>query len=1485
MALNDKIKGSYYQNYQATLASRTSIYNIINELKTYYTDLVYLVNNTYSKITEYRSEMIEKLNAILLKINVIEYNINNFNYEIDSSIEEKLKKLMENYDSDFVNIVNSYNNNLYNHAKLEDSYSSNDSLYEQPVSEYESSIEKLNTSLGLRWYGGKFNDKNLLGKLNNILNIVKYNSYEGLNQEDHVNSNLILDIFISSTKGITWLTLGKNAKFGYNIRTKYHSLRNKDLSIKIKSTDYYNQKSYEINKFDMNFLLNFGYTEDDIENKNIYIKIRTNIPANTYSGLDEYYISSTNNLVDFNSKRVIANLGKRHISHNNRDYAYNIGKISSLSSFRANNKKNDRETDYISDFVDKNLDKTNSFSDNNFNIYSDISISKGTNSSKNSLIQTIKRSSDNKEITGLTDNVGAITVNASESSAIDYDKAYIGDETSFDNKSDENENILYSDDKERINLTDYRNVGNNIGLITENENTFVINNELEDNNSVTVIGKTQSLKENTNPALINEVSNNRMLDINTESDFGETPELIHINSVVIGKIAKKQEISNGDLLVLNTDNNLFVISNMNKDIVQITKDTRKFYDFLQINDETLFLFTDLGIFYISSEDIKTKTYTNVQASNIVNGSFTTAYLNDEGTSFYCINNSSEATVSQNTSTNKYELTNFIYIYDISDTNIRDYKDYCSEHLINNDEIAADTNTDLLKLISSKTSGYKILRWKNANVWLLLHKDTGKIYISKNEKFGNFVLSDLVSKTIPNIELFSIDKSTGNVYLADHYVAAHTKTTYGKYHYIIKTLTKVDTTNTTTPDSNTIYYKLTQANVTAWEENKEYYTKDTDSGTLSKVDTATVTTPTEGTVYYTLEDNNDVEFDSNSEYYYYVTEDKAVDSMDDIPDEYKENNTVTREETTTEVAEVTPNIYELSSDNGEYKLTPVMKANVYTENNLSKFIRNVQLDCGSNMTGSGITATDIVNEMSENLVYRGYEPVRVDGILYVPNKDITEIVDINGFYYILVPNGNVIYKINHDKVLVGNIKLDSLNITDSDTIELFSYNDTLFIVKSNTNSVIYTDKESLKVHSELFNDSEGIYIISTNKIINGYVTALGGGGLTVTPSQRKFKEFIDYFVYDDWNNNIDCSSTVKNQNLFFDLKVQTGSVESKNNTVGGTYPGWNYTNADGTVNITKCQQDSQKAINTLKKYYKEDPVTYRITPRDDVEYNYEEIKNLFEHNAVLANKLQDYFDLNLNNTNGGYGNYYLKQKKLKVYRSRSNGGISGKVFDTLPFIINTVAFGDVEPLYYKDTPDIGFFTFTNGYNPSQADGGGELVNISHYLRWKTLMCQFFRDVNNGAGPSSSEYYTAIQGIPGTWTTKGTKDYELLRKYMNVNDSNVKEHPTIKNNVDLDVIDIQLFVHGLTYCQISNFCNNFFDWCDLLIAANKVSNGYCAVPTALSSDWGSGYYTLNPQVWIKKVDIENWVEYYGSTLMSYEPHYTGKPLVEWQDDYKI
>lgn len=1152
MGLNDKIKGSYYRNYEARLASRNTILTTIDDLKKYYTNLVEMISTTYDKITNNRTEMKEKLNSILLKIKTIEYTINNFQLEVDSSIAEKLNKLLENYDQDFVSLVNSYDTNLYNHSNLEDTYSTNDTLYTQPVVEYEKSIEKLNSNVGIRWFGGKISDKSLLNKLKSLIHIVKVNNYEGIENEDYINSNLILDIFFYSSKGITWLTLGKDNNFGYNIKVRYNSLKNKSFNLKLESENYYNVKSYELNEFDLNMLLDFGYTDNDITNGNIYIKIKTNIPSNSYSGMEEYYISSADSINQNNDKRIIRNISQRHIGSNNKDYAYNTEQITDLTSFRTRNKKFDSKTDYNPDFIDNNYDKTDTFNDDNFTIYTEIKPTNGTDADANEIISSVKRNTDNKEITGRVSNVGSIVVKNEDNEKTKYNLDYFGNENDFRNGEDSNQTILYNENKQRINLRDYRNVGD-VGLITKNEQTFVIDSSLNKNKDVTVVDNNESLKNDKIPSISNDITNNILLDLNSDNSFKENmiqinkPDIInnnlfnneYDNDLKDSLITKKINISSTKELFLR-NSKLYVIENLY--IKQIDdQNYYEVYDFVRLNNGIIFIFTNKGIKEISKENIDNGTYT-VENTNIINGRFTTACLTNEGNSFYTINSQDPTISAIDETTGKYKLTGFFYVYDPNTMEIKDVLDYCTTYNLSSDIIASEDKSFLQELINvnidnSEDSTYKLIYWNKSNSWFILNKATGKVYNSKDSTFGNFSINKEIEKVYNNVELFSLDSYTNDLYICknknylepfngiteedlveDDQEALKAEclekinalqtdgTTYDNIAKYIDTVKNVNTnvdiwTNTFWDDDRSRICKINDTYYIAYS--LILYNSDNDMGDTYKLPIYIYSTTDfqELTLVYTSFDLKFEVFDSYTigrtvTHFKYIKDKRTIflgTFLDNDGDDSKDITTyclfdLSDSETNTSIElfnrpysessslDIKPSIINklnYSISDSTYSLIPMKKATKTIENSISKYERTITLKNISDIYNT--TRSNIEDECNEDLIYCGYEPIRIDGTLYILTDNFPSIVETNGYYYILGvidENNYKIYKVDYNRVVKNEIiNGDSFHIG-----LLYGFNNYLFI---NNN---YTDKESVKNHPEVITeDKRNIFnIISVNK---------------------------------------------------------------------------------------------------------------------------------------------------------------------------------------------------------------------------------------------------------------------------------------------------------------------------------------------------------------------------------------------------------------------
>lgn len=743
MGLNDKIKGSYYKNYESRLASKSVILSMVDELKNYYTILTKMIDEVEGRISSDRIEMKEKLNSIIVKLKSMEYVINNFKFEVDSSIQEKLKRLLENYDQDFINIVSLYDTDFYNHAKLEDTYASKDTAYVQPAADYEKSIEKLNTSTGIRWFGGKIKDSVLLNKLKSLLHIVKINTVDGVADEDYINSNLILDLFFYSKKGITWLTIGKNSRLGYNIKVKYNSLRNKSYTIKLAYASYYNQKSYDLNKFDMNMLLDLGYTADDLNNGNIYFKLKTNIPANTYSGLDEYYLSNTDKFNNYTDRYIVKNLSGRQLRYSNKDHAYNTNRITDIKSFRDNNKKFDKKTKYITKLTSTEYNKNKAVDDDSFVIYNEIKMVSGRSDDDNEIISSTKRSSDNKIVAGTEINSASTVINTENINIHTYNLDYL-EGKDYRNKVYEKQSIYLNENKKIVNLTDRnRNDTDNMYIIAQNETTFINGT---DDNDISRYEYGDNLKSSTNPIFKNNAINDVIINSVDRDDFSQSIyENTGINYTSNSNlftdtfILKEIEYSSNRKLIL-FDNGILVTCGDKNIKVHSETDTGTIRDMINLNDGNVYLFTaNKGIRVITKAVIENGSF-NVTNTSVTTGNFNSACISADGNSFYAIN--INGTV-QN-SNGKFVLTDYLYIFDTSIPGPVSLNQYFTRHNLANTPISFDTNTLPNKLLDSEKNNTSISYFKKYGLWFI-NKNNVTLYTSD---FTKVVLEDSNLMFIP-----------------------------------------------------------------------------------------------------------------------------------------------------------------------------------------------------------------------------------------------------------------------------------------------------------------------------------------------------------------------------------------------------------------------------------------------------------------------------------------------------------------------------------------------------------------------------------------------------------------------------------------------------------------------------------------------------------------------------------------------------------------
>ena len=117
--------------------------------------------------------------------------------------------------------------------------------------------------------------------------------------------------------------------------------------------------------------------QDDISGKNVYINVKTNIPSNSYSGREGYYISKSKSFSDEIDKHSVNNVANKLMYHDNKDITYvkqenndiedvkdaNIENIDTINLVNPKNKKNSilvRNTDKIVKFYSEIKNQTTS---------------------------------------------------------------------------------------------------------------------------------------------------------------------------------------------------------------------------------------------------------------------------------------------------------------------------------------------------------------------------------------------------------------------------------------------------------------------------------------------------------------------------------------------------------------------------------------------------------------------------------------------------------------------------------------------------------------------------------------------------------------------------------------------------------------------------------------------------------------------------------------------------------------------------------------------------------------------------------------------------------------------------------------------------------------------------------------------------------------------------------------------------------------------
>lgn len=604
MVINDKLKGEFYRAPLTKLASRNNVLTTLNELIEYFNKLSELIDSNFQKITDTRNAMKVNLLTIYERTKHFKYVLDHFKIDVDSHITERLNDAIENFQNKITTFVTPYEANLFNHSCVTDDVISN-KVDTNAVEDWDRSINMLASELGIRWFGGKISDKSLITELDNILHITKVNTYEGFTNEDYINSNLILDIFLYTSKGITWLSLGKNGDFGYNIIVKYQS-KESPFKLKVLSETYNNRKEFDINTYDFDMILNTLLSRSDIKNGNVYIKVKTNIPSNTESGREGYFLTSSKKFNDHEVKKGISEFARGLMYHDNKDVAYfehaddNIYDIKQKTSEKTEtNSILNARSDELKDFETDSKEKQ---------FYSEIS-----NIGEEKYVQSIYNP-DEVKMNELMDIVSGFIISNTDT---EVKKNYL-EGVKLNKKYDNGDPVKYTKGETVVDISDPSFVGD-LSLMAKNENMFAVENSFSKSKVVPSQFKygTEISSETVENTFTNDES---FTDINDNSytqdaDILLTPIVEH-NSIIY-KVVK---VTDYDILILKSDG---IYRFNSRDKLSGDSFTEKInqnnlfnvcYDAV-VNGKIVYLATDVGVCKMNTQSFV------VERTGVVGGSW------------------------------------------------------------------------------------------------------------------------------------------------------------------------------------------------------------------------------------------------------------------------------------------------------------------------------------------------------------------------------------------------------------------------------------------------------------------------------------------------------------------------------------------------------------------------------------------------------------------------------------------------------------------------------------------------------------------------------------------------------------------------------------------------------------------------------------------------------------------------------------------------
>lgn len=504
MVINDRLKGEYYRTPITKLSSRRNIENTIDDLIKYYNNLSSMLDTCFNNISQNKEILYTKLMNIYERTLHFKYILDNFEVEVEQHITERLNLAIGGFTNKLLEYVEPFKNNLFRHNSADESLISLYYITEEFQDEYNKTKNSLSSDLGIRWFSGKLDNKSFINNLNGVLNICKMQ--EKTKNDESINSNIILDLFIYMKTGMIWLTLGQNGSFGYNFILKYKSPDIK-LNLTLSSQEYNTRDNFDLNRFDFNMIVDTLLTQNDLQDGNIYIKVKTNIPINQSTGKEQYFISGKNTFDSYQNNLQTKLFNDSIISHDNLD-ALGINVL---------DENIDPKTRMLLNAKVKNKFRNDEYNTNRF-----ISL---FNVRPNNINQTIYKNGfqrfDADKMENITDEMSGYFISNNdgyEDVFIDYDKKLA---SKIFNRADIKPKYF---DKEQLVDLNNENYINESVLLPKNENMFAIDNT--DSNKCVLPGENPFVHGYGN-TIINEISNNINLDlIDDKGYFERTPKVL-----------------------------------------------------------------------------------------------------------------------------------------------------------------------------------------------------------------------------------------------------------------------------------------------------------------------------------------------------------------------------------------------------------------------------------------------------------------------------------------------------------------------------------------------------------------------------------------------------------------------------------------------------------------------------------------------------------------------------------------------------------------------------------------------------------------------------------------------------------------------------------------------------------------------------------------------------------------------------------------------